>query len=142
MTWNLHEPTHLIRCHSLWYLPLRQWMTQERSQDSSIATMAIDSQSMLAVNQTADGAEVLAALEHFSRQIPCWMVLATAKCLIETRVLYMDHGLEREWIHGVLTAYHWIPGSKCQCKMHANAQAFCLQGLAMTFRCHSNHLVL
>lgn len=39
--------------------------SKERSQDSSIATMAMDSQSMLAVNQTADGAEVLAALEHF-----------------------------------------------------------------------------
>eukprot|EP00435_Cladocopium_sp_Y103_P027614 s1905_g6.t2 len=39
--------------------------SKERSQDSSIATMAMDAQSMLAVNQTADGAEVLAALEHF-----------------------------------------------------------------------------
>lgn len=30
--------------------------------------MAMDSQSMLAVNQTADGAEVLAALEYLSMQ--------------------------------------------------------------------------
>jgi len=39
--------------------------SKERNQDSTGTSMAMDSQSMLAVNQTADGAEVLAALEHF-----------------------------------------------------------------------------
>lgn len=111
MRWNLHEPTHLICCHFLWYLlPLQsQWITQERSQDSSIATMAMDSQSMLVVNQTADGAEVLAALEHFSTHIPClWMALAAAKCLTETFCVWI-----MDWsVSGftVFTAYHCIPG--------------------------------
>jgi len=43
-------------------------ISQERSQDSTGTSMAMDSQSMLAVNQTADGAEVLAALEYLSMQ--------------------------------------------------------------------------
>lgn len=43
-------------------------ISQERSQDSTGTSMAMDSQSMLALNQTADGAEVLAALEYLSMQ--------------------------------------------------------------------------